>query len=196
MRLATAVGAAVIMLALALAAGACTAALGDEPPTAARQAAAVLLPDLGVLPEPTSELTVVGWQQVVALRPRARDADGGPLVLVSCAPAPSGVVLTVAGGTALDRALPLNTPVSISISETGGGSSGTATIVACSDGTAWSWIGLNGTGAVAKGVNVATANTAMSTTGAGQWVHTVSAAAGTVRISSTAATPVRAYINY
>ena len=114
--------------------------------------------------------------------------------------APTGSTFTVAAGANLVRGLPLNTPVSISISETGGGSSGTATIVACSDGTAWSWIGLNGITVggsyVARGVNVATANTAMSTTGAGQWVHTVSAAAGTVRISSTAATPVRAYINY
>jgi hypothetical protein len=114
--------------------------------------------------------------------------------------APNGVAFTVAGGTALDWALPLNTPVSISISETGGGSSGTASIVACSDGTAWSWIGLHGITVggsyVARGVGVTTTNVPMAYATTGHRVLTVSAAAGTVRISSTAATPVRVYIHY
>ena len=112
--------------------------------------------------------------------------------------APNGSVLTVAANTNVVRALPLNTPVSINISETGGGSSGTASIVACSDGVAWSWVGLNGTGTnrLTTGSGVVAANTIMAlATATGHRVLTVSPGAGTIRILAVT-TPTRVYIHY
>lgn len=112
--------------------------------------------------------------------------------------APTGYTATVAAGGYLIKQLPLNTPVSVSISETGGGSSGSATMVCCSDGTAWSWIALNGYGtSVTRYGPVATTNFLMAiATSAGHRVLTVSAAAGTVRIVSGATAPTRVYIHY
>ena len=109
--------------------------------------------------------------------------------------APTGSVFTVPAAANVVRALPLNTPVSISVSETGGGSTATTTIVACSDGTAWSWVGLNGNGAVAQGHNVVAVNAPMCTTLAGPYVLTVSAALGQIRVVAGAST-ARVYIHW
>ncbi len=111
--------------------------------------------------------------------------------------APNGSAFTVASGGYVVSTLPFNTPVSISISETGMGSSGTGTIVACCDGTGWSWVGLNGNGTVAKGNNVIAVGTVMCTTGFGQSVKLLVTATGQIQIvSNTGTGPVRVYIHY
>jgi hypothetical protein len=97
------------------------------------------------------------------------------------------------------RALPLNTPVSISISgqkPTAGGG-GTATIVACCDGTAWSWVGFNGNGTVAKGQNLAAAGTVMCSTGAGHYVKISSTPTGKIGFAVAAGSgTAHIYIQY
>jgi hypothetical protein len=120
---------------------------------------------------------------------------------VSTQTAPNGYATTVSAGTYPVFALPLRTPVSISISDSGTaaypGSYGTASIVACCDGTSWSWIGLNGNGTVARGNNWKTANTIMAATGiTGEYVVLYSPTSGQVRVYNATAYPVRVYIHW
>jgi hypothetical protein len=101
------------------------------------------------------------------------------------------------GFTPLPRALPLNTPVHISISGVGAGTGGAATIVACCDGTGWSWIGYNGNGTVAKGQNVAAAGTVMCSTGAGHYVKISDTPTGKIKFAVAAGSgTAHVYINY
>jgi hypothetical protein len=102
---------------------------------------------------------------------------------------------TIGGGDVL-RTLPLNTPVSISISGTNATTGGMATIVACCDGVAWSWVGCNGDGTIVKGNNVATVGTVMCDTKAGHTIK-VNNVSGGIRISVAAgASAGRIYMNY
>ncbi len=111
--------------------------------------------------------------------------------------APTGYTATVAASGYLVKALPLNTPVSVSISETSGGSSGSATMVCCSDGAGWSWIALNGYGTTVTraGPTAASGTLMMLATATGNRVLTYSAGAGQIRIVSST-TPTRVYIHY
>jgi len=111
--------------------------------------------------------------------------------------APTGSAFSVGTGAYAVSTLPFNTPVSISISETGSGSSGTASIVACCDGAAWSWIGLNGNGTVARGNNAVATGTTMCATSYGQSVKLLTTPTAQIQIvSSVGSGPVRVYIHY
>jgi len=116
---------------------------------------------------------------------------------VSTQTAPNGFATTVNAGTAPVYYLPLRTPVSISISDSGGGSFGTGSIHACCDGVSWSWIGLHGTGALARGYNAKTAGTVMCGTGSGsQYVRLYSATLGRIQAYNASSYPMRVYINW
>jgi hypothetical protein len=106
---------------------------------------------------------------------------------------PTANTFSLAAGAYTLRAAPLNTPITMCISETGGGSTATATVVACTDGVAWSWIGLNGNGSVAQGHNATAAGTIMCQTLAGQYIRVYNAS--TLHFSSTAQT-ARVYYHY
>jgi hypothetical protein len=101
---------------------------------------------------------------------------------------------TIGGGGTVYKTLPLNTPVSISISGMSATTGGMATIVACCDGVAWSWIGLKGDGTIAKGNNVTTVGALMCDTGAGQTIK-VNNVSGGIKIEAPAYTG-RIYVNY
>jgi len=101
---------------------------------------------------------------------------------------------TVGGGGTVYKTLPLNTSVSISISGMGATTGGAASIVACCDGVAWSWIGLNGDGTVAKGNNVTTVGALMCDTKAGQTIK-VNNVSGSIKIAAPTDTG-RIYLNY
>jgi hypothetical protein len=102
----------------------------------------------------------------------------------------------VYGGGDVLKTLPLNTPVSISISGMSATTGGMATIVACCDGVAWSWIGCKGDGTIAKGNNVATVGTVMCDTKAGHTVK-VNNVSGQIRISvASGSSAGRIYVNY
>jgi hypothetical protein len=110
--------------------------------------------------------------------------------------APNGSAYTVNPGTSSYPYVPLRTPVSISISDSGAGSYGTSSIVACCDGISWSWIGLWGNGALAKGSNVKTLGAYMCFTGwTGQYVR-VNTLAGRLQIQNSSAYPVRIYMHW
>jgi hypothetical protein len=120
---------------------------------------------------------------------------------VSTQTAPNAIAVTVNPGTYPVYGLPLRTPVSISISDSGTtaypGSYGTGSIVACCDGTSWSWIGLHGTGALARGSNMKTVNYIMAATGvAGEYVTLNSPTLGRIRLYNSSAYPVRVYIHW
>jgi hypothetical protein len=108
---------------------------------------------------------------------------------------PSPYVFTVNAHTSKAVTLPLDTPVSISISETGGGSSGTATIVAICTWGQWGWIGLNVNGTVAKGGGVTMIGTLMCLSALGQTVK-VNNLSGGILFGNTNVYPMRAYIHY
>jgi hypothetical protein len=116
---------------------------------------------------------------------------------VSTQTAPNGMAFTVNAVTSSYPYLPLRTPVSISISDSGGGSFGTGSIVACCDGTSWSWIGLNGTGSPTRGYNAKTYGTYMCMSGVtGQYVRLYTATTGRLWIQNASAYPVRVYIHW
>jgi hypothetical protein len=116
--------------------------------------------------------------------------------------APSSMIITVGPSTTSSPiTLPIKTPVSISLSDIGpsqsaaGASLGTGSVTACSGGATWSWIGLNGTGTVARGNSVATVGAIMFlATATGKRV--ILNSASTIRVVNPTATYVRLYINW
>jgi hypothetical protein len=108
---------------------------------------------------------------------------------------PSPYVFTVNAGATKAVALPLNKPVSISISETGGGSSGTATMLAICTGGQWGWLGRNGNGTLAQGMGGTTVGGVMCSSVTGQTVK-VNSLSGGVLFGNATANPLRAYIHY
>lgn len=116
--------------------------------------------------------------------------------------APSSLIVTVAPSTTSNPiTLPIKQPVSISISDVGlslsaaSTSVGTGSVTACSGGGTWSWIGLNGSGTVARGNSVATVGaTVVYTSTTSQRIALNSAA--TIRIVNASTHYVRVYIHF
>jgi hypothetical protein len=103
-------------------------------------------------------------------------------------------VLTVNAGTTRDVTLPLNKVVSISISETGGGSSGSAFIVVHLDATDWAWVGRNGDGTYTCSCGTKEIGRVMCTSVAGQTVKVKDLSGG---VTFTAGgSPMRVLIHY
>jgi hypothetical protein len=102
--------------------------------------------------------------------------------------------LIVNAGSTKDITLPLNRVCSVSISETGGGSSGSAFIVAHRDATDWAWVGRNGDGTYANSCGTKEIGRVMCTSIAGQTVKVKDLSGG---ITFTAgSSPMRVLIHY
>jgi len=102
--------------------------------------------------------------------------------------------LTVNAGTTRDVTLPLSRPIPICISETGGGSSGSAFVVVFCEGATWGWSGRNGDGTVASGVTVTAPGTSICRTMVGQYVKVKNVSGGVTFVAG--ATPMRVLIHY
>jgi hypothetical protein len=103
-------------------------------------------------------------------------------------------VMTIAASGTTSVALPLNKVVSISISETGGGSSGSAFIVAHWDATDWAWVGRNGNGSYTCSCGTKEIGRVMCTSVTGQTVKVKDLSGG---VTFTAGgSPMRVLIHY
>jgi len=111
--------------------------------------------------------------------------------------APYATTLTMNPSTSYVVAVPLRQPVTIAISDSGGGSYGTGQITACCDGVSWSWIGLNGNGSLAKGGNVKVALTPMCFAySPNQKVRVYSPTTGTIQFYNAYTYPMRCYVEW
>jgi len=110
--------------------------------------------------------------------------------------APYGSAFTVNPGTTYNMAVLLRTPVTIVISDSGSGSYATGHITACCDGVSWSWVGLHGSGALARGGNAKTVGTVMCTAYTNQYVRLLSPTAGTVQFWNASSYPVRVFVQW
>jgi hypothetical protein len=103
-------------------------------------------------------------------------------------------VLTVNAGASRDVTLPLNRVCSVSISETGGGSSGSGFLVVLCNGQRWAWTGFNGDGTPGHGAGVTAPGTVMCFSVTGQTAKIKDLNGGVTFTAGT--TPMRVLIHY